>query len=119
MDPQDARKRLLDERAEIRRSLGMVEESGQEDRQAETAEGPHDRGDEAQPLTAEYEDDAIAATLRDRLDQVERALRRIGEGSWGRSVRSGVPIPAERLEADPAAEFTVEEAAEQERAPGG
>ena len=30
--------------------------------------------------------------------------------SSGRSVRSGAPIPDERLEADPAAELTVEEA---------
>ena len=32
-------------------------------------------------------------------------------GSYGRSVRSGQPIPDERLEADPLAELTVEEAA--------
>ncbi len=38
------------------------------------------------------------------------ALKRLDDGSYGRSVRSGVPIPDERLEADPAAELTVEEA---------
>jgi DnaK suppressor protein len=31
-------------------------------------------------------------------------------GTYGRSTVSGVPIPDERLEADPAAELTVEEA---------
>ena len=115
MDPQDARKRLLDERAEIMRSLGLTEESGRQDREAETADGPQDQADGAQPLSAEYTDDAIAQTLRDRLQQVERALRRVDDGTWGRSVRSGKPIPQARLEADPAAELTVEEAAEQER----
>ena len=55
-------------------------------------------------------DDAIAESLRDRLDAIDRALRRLDEGTYGRSVRSGVPIPDERLEADPAAELTVEEA---------
>jgi DnaK suppressor protein len=119
MDPEQARSRLVAERAEIRQSLGLVEESAREDREAATAGGPHDRADEAQPLAAEYTDDAIAESLHGRLDRVERALRRIGEGTWGRSVRSGVPIPQERLEADPAADLTVEEAAEQERAAGG
>ena len=37
-------------------------------------------------------------------------LQRLEEGTYGRSVRSGAPIPDERLEADPAAELTVEEA---------
>jgi hypothetical protein len=37
-------------------------------------------------------------------------------GSYGRSVRSGQPIPDERLAADPLAELTVEEAAAAERA---
>jgi DnaK suppressor protein len=118
MSPEEARTRLLAERAEIRRSLGLVEESGQQDRAAATTEG-QDIADGAQPLTAEYEDDAVAATLRTRLDQVEQALLRIDAGTWGRSVRSGVPIPAARLAADPAADLTVTEAAERERAGEG
>jgi len=33
----------------------------------------------------------------------------LADGTFGRSVRSGAPIPDDRLEADPAAELTVEE----------
>jgi DnaK suppressor protein len=44
------------------------------------------------------------------LAALERAERRIEEGTFGTSVRSGLPIPDARLEADPAAELTVEEA---------
>src|SRR6266566_9619920 len=55
-----------------------------------------------QPLTAEGMDDAIAESMRDRLAAIDRALKRLDEGTYGRSVRSGVPIPPERLEADPA-----------------
>ena len=36
--------------------------------------------------------------------------QRLAEGTFGVSVRSGAPIPDDRLEADPAAELTVEEA---------
>jgi RNA polymerase-binding transcription factor len=53
----------------------------------------------------------VAAGLRDRLAALDRALRRVEDGSYGRSIRSGAPIPDERLEADPAAELTVQEAA--------
>ena len=41
----------------------------------------------------------------------ERAEQRLDDGTYGRSIRSGDPIPDERLRADPAAELTVEEAA--------
>ena len=60
-------------------------------------------------------DDAITDSMRDRLAAIDRALKRLDDGSYGRSVRSGKPIPDERLEADPAAELTVEEARQAER----
>jgi DnaK suppressor protein len=68
--------------------------------------------DSAEPLTAEGADDAVAAELRERLAALDRADQRLAEGTYGRSVRSGAVIPDDRLEADPAAELTVEEAAE-------
>jgi DnaK suppressor protein len=57
-------------------------------------------------------DDAIAESLRDRITVIDRALKRLDDGTYGLSVRSGEPIPDERLEADPAAELTVAEAAQ-------
>ena len=67
--------------------------------------------DPAQSITAEGTDDAVAESLQDRLRAIERAEQRLAEGTFGLSVRSGAAIPDERLEADPAAELTVEEAA--------
>ena len=113
MDADEARAKLQAERAEVSRLLSDTEASGEQDREAEGEVG--DAGDAAQPLTAEGMDDSIAETLRDRLEQIDRALGRLDDGTYGRSVRSGQPIPAERLEADPAAELTVEEAAAAER----
>jgi DnaK suppressor protein len=100
MDNEQARARLLAERAEVEGLLRDTED--------EAATG--DIEDAAQPLTAEGMDDSIADTLRERLEALDRALRRLDDGTYGRSVRSGVPIPEERLEADPAAELTIEEA---------
>jgi DnaK suppressor protein len=108
MDADQARERLLAERAEVEDLLRDAESAGQQDRAAEDETG--DVADAAQPLTAQGLDDAVADSLRDRLAALGRALQRLDDGSYGRSVRSGLPIPDERLEADPAAELTVEEA---------
>jgi DnaK suppressor protein len=108
MDEDQARARLRSERAEVAGLLTDAESAGQQDRAAEDETG--DIADSAQPLTAQGMDDAIAASLRDRLAALDRALQRLDEGSYGRSILSGQAIPDERLDADPAAELTVEEA---------
>jgi RNA polymerase-binding transcription factor len=111
MDEAQVRARLEAERAEVDQLLAGTESAARQDREAQGEQG--DMGDAAQPLAAEGMDDAVAESLRGRLAAIDRALRRLDEGSYGRSVRSGRPIPPERLEADPAAELTVEEAQEQ------
>ncbi len=112
MDEEKARRRLRAERAEVERLLADTEQSARADRDSEDEKGV-DFGDPAQPLSAEGEDDAIAESLRDRLAAIGRAEQRLANGTYGRSVRSGQPIPDARLDADPAAELTVEEAAAQ------
>ena len=109
MDANKARARLLTEHAEITALLRDAQRAGEQDREAQEVIG--DEEDHAQPLASQGIDDAVAVTLRERLDALERALKRLDDGTYGRSVRSGLPIPAGRLEADPAAELTVEEAA--------
>jgi DnaK suppressor protein len=113
MDQGVARKRLLAERDEVAQLLKNTESAGSQDREAE--DEPGDYADAAQPLTAEGMDDALAEGFRDRLGAIDRALKRLDDGSYGRSVRSGQPIPDARLEADPAAEVTVEEAAAEQQ----
>jgi RNA polymerase-binding transcription factor len=111
MDNEQARTRLLAERAEVEGLLRDTEQAGQQDRatEDEVAE-TGDYEDAAQSLAAEGQDDSVAETLRERLEALNRALTRLDDGTYGRSVRSGQPIPEERLEADPAAELTIEEA---------
>ncbi|MGA2522002.1 MAG: hypothetical protein ABSG81_14440 [Acidimicrobiales bacterium] len=107
MDGTRARELLS---AERRRVEGLLEETGdaaQQDRSAANEGG--DMADPAERLTAEEGDDAVIAALRNRLDAIGRAEARLQQGTYGRSVRSGAPIPDDRLEADPAAELTVEE----------
>lgn len=111
MDQDRARALLTAERAEVQDLLGGAVEAGAEDRETEDEAATGDYSDAAQPLSAEGMDDSIADTLRDRLAAIDRALARLDDGTYGLSVRSGEPIPDERLEADPAAELTVAEAA--------
>jgi len=115
MDSERARSLLTAERDEVQGLLKDAETAGQEDRVAEVDSESGDIEDAAQGLTAEGMDDAITESLRNRLDAIERALQRLNAGTYGRSVRSGEPIPDERLEADPAAELTVQEARAAER----
>ncbi len=109
MDEDGARKLLRDERAEVQRLLSDTGTAQQLDRTAGRETG--DSADAAQVLTAEGVDDAFAAGLRERLAALNRAEARLDRGVFGRSIRSGLPIPDERLEADPTAELAVEEAA--------
>lgn len=111
VDSDRAQALLRQERARVVGLLREAEAAVQQDQQTGSEVG--DTGDQAQMLTAEGLDDAVAAGLRDRLAALDRAEQRLASGTYGRSVRSGRPIPDERLAADPAAELTVEEASAQ------
>jgi DnaK suppressor protein len=108
VEAEEAKALLGAERARVEGLLEDATRSGQDDRSA--ASEPGNRSDSAEPLTSELTNDAVAAELRLRLEAIGRAERRIEEGTYGRSVRSGEPIADERLRADPTAELTVEEA---------
>ena len=108
MDEDQARARLTAERAEVQSLLQETEAEARQNREA--ADEPGDIADPAQTVTAADMADLVSARLRDRLAAIGRALRRLDDGTYGRSVRSGAPIPDDRLDADPAAELTIEEA---------
>ena len=95
------------ERAEIQSRLAARSRELEETLPRE--EDIREEGDEAkivtdlEPVLAESELD------RDTLEKIERALRRIEEGTYGVSEVSGKPIPLERLEAVPWATTLVDE----------
>jgi DnaK suppressor protein len=70
--------------------------------------------DDAQRLTTlELDGNLVARNVR-RLTQVERALKKISEVTYGLSDASNRPIPKERLEAIPESIYTVAEQATRE-----
>ena len=108
MDQDQARVLLAGERARLER---LLQAATGEPQAAELG----DDVDDADRRNAEETGMAVDQLLRARLAALERAEARLAAGSYGRSVRSGRPIPDERLEADPLAELTAEEAAAAER----
>jgi RNA polymerase-binding transcription factor len=108
MDQAQARTLLAGERARLQRLL-----------QAETsrpqAADQGDEVDEADRRNAEQTGTAVDQLLQARWAALQRAEARLAAGNYGRSVHSGQPIPDQRLEADPLAELTVQEAAAAQR----
>jgi DnaK suppressor protein len=110
MDEARAKTLIEGERARIQALLKDASAASEEDR--EGANEPGDMSDPAESLTSEGTADAVATELALRLEALERAEQRLRAGTFGRSIRSGTPIPDDRLEADPAVELTIEEARE-------
>src|SRR5262249_62282893 len=98
MDLDQARARLQAERAEVAELLADAESAGQQDRETEDEETTVYVSDAAPSLAAEGIDDAVAESMRERLATIDRALRRLDEGTYGRSGPSGLPIPDDRLQ---------------------
>jgi DnaK suppressor protein len=115
---EQQRERLLglrDELVRIREGMAADEEDLGE------SEGDQvlDSGDLSQDMFTREMDASIGEQAERRLGEVDRALRKIEEGTYGLSDESGEPIPRGRLEAVPEAARTVEEQQrfEQERRP--
>jgi RNA polymerase-binding transcription factor len=107
MKTERAKELLAAERERIEREMAALGREGPEE-----GDERREPGDYASENLYQDEFDAgRAQDLRDRLAAVERAEARLADGTFGRSVRSGEPIPDERLEANPTAELTVSEQA--------
>lgn len=109
MEPTRVRKMIDSERERIKGLLESLATERAGDVKA-AADAKTSLFDSANPLAHELVDDAVAEQLSARLAALDRASDRLQAGTYGFSLRSGRPIPEERLEADPAAELLVEEA---------
>jgi DnaK suppressor protein len=116
IDEAHARELLHRERERIESSLADLKRvRGSEVDQLGT---DADLTDDGELIGDEEVDDAVAAQLRAELEAVERAEKRLEDGTYGFSVESGEPIPAQRLDAIPWAERTPEEQERYERTHG-
>jgi len=102
---------------ELRRQLQRSEDSAAQERSRRADQGREAREleEDAQDLAEREIDEAVHRHDDRRLRAVERALKKIEEGTYGLSDLSGTPIPAARLQAIPEALLTVEEEAQAEK----
>jgi len=108
VDEARARELLQAERERIERALAHRARDDAADQ-----EGEVDPGDLASDLYQDELDEGLEDDLQEQLASVQRAEQRLADGTYGRSVLSGEPIPDARLEALPTAELTADEERDQ------
>ena len=96
---------LRDQILQLRRGRESAEASAN----AETSGQAHEFEDDAQKLDALELQGSLTAADDGRLSNIERALQKIEDGTYGLSEGSGAPISVERLEAVPEALYTLDE----------
>jgi RNA polymerase-binding transcription factor DksA len=120
MDTDLARQRLADERARLDGVKSTFDDEGLTEQSESDSVGELSSYDQHQAdmgtETFEREKDlSILEQVEAELADVEHALRRLDDGTYGTCEVCGKAIPDERLEAMPAARLCLEHQAEAER----
>jgi RNA polymerase-binding protein DksA len=114
----ELRARLEEERDELAAQLSAIEEDSFATTQSELAGdvGLDDEAADAGTATFEREKDlSIEQNVRDLLQKIERALKRIDEGTYGICERCGKPIEKARIKALPYVDLCIKDAKAQSR----
>lgn len=114
----DLRGRLEEERAELHDQLTTIEEETFAATQSELSGdvGLDDESADAGTATFEREKDlSIENNVRDLLDKIDRALKRIDDGAFGICARCGKPIEKARIKALPYVDLCIKDAQAQSR----
>jgi DnaK suppressor protein len=97
---------------ELRRQIVQVRRGQSSEQDAVNADAgaqAREFEDDAQKLTTLELEGNLAAADDNRLSNIERALQKIEDGTYGLSDASGAPISIERLEASPESIYTLDE----------
>lgn len=89
------------------RALRAQDSSGGEEAAAGRRELDEHPGDQPTDLFLREQDAAVEESIRTELREIEQAVHRLHEGTYGYCGRCGKPIPVERLEYLPFAVFCV------------
>ncbi|HLI88835.1 MAG TPA: TraR/DksA C4-type zinc finger protein [Ktedonobacteraceae bacterium] len=113
MDIQQQKRRLEEKERELQQQIGALTEAHPTPVDPiEISEGPQDFEDTAVDFLETQKEQAVLVNEQALLTEVQNALKRIDEGTYGRCIVCGQPIPEKRLEAIPwAARCVKDEAA--------
>jgi RNA polymerase-binding protein DksA len=114
----DLRARLLEEQVELQDQLRTIEDTTFATTQSDLSGdvGLDDEAADAGTATFEREKDlSIEQNVRDLLQKIERALKRMEDGSYGVCERCGKPIEKARVKALPYVDLCIKDAQAQSR----
>ena len=114
----DLRARLLEEREELQDQLTTIEDNSFATTQSDMSGdvGLDDESADAGTATFEREKDlSIEQNVRDLLQKIDRALKRIEAGTYGVCDRCGKPIEKARVKALPYVDLCIKDAQAQVR----
>jgi RNA polymerase-binding transcription factor len=118
IDTEQLRQRMLEERQRVVDAIDNIHAENPGSIGEETEETTFQDNHLGDIATATF-DREMASTLEDNsthvLTEIDAALKRIDEGTFGVCTRCGKPISAERLEALPWATLCIDDKRKQER----
>ena len=118
MDPEHARERLEEERVRLESVMESFAGEGDETESeslGELSDADQHQADVGTETFEREKDLSILERVEAELADVERALERINDGTYGRCEACGKPMDEERLEAVPAARLCLADQAAAER----
>jgi DnaK suppressor protein len=107
VDLDDRRTELLDLRARVLGAAQDIVEGDVEDGELSSAAGDQHIADHASEMVDREVDESLEENAEQIVHEIDRALTRIDEGTYGRCERCGGEIPEARLEAVPYATLCV------------
>ena len=110
-DDDEARRRLTTERQRVQGLIQSIHADGIDESEVdEVGDVPHvtDPADQGSELFEREKDLAILEQLEGDLAEIEAALQRLDEGTYGVDEVTGQPIARDRLEAYPTARTNVD-----------
>ena len=117
MDLDEARQRLSDERERLTQVKNEMQSAGENEREStsELSSMDQHQADVGTELFDRERDLGILEAVEGELAEVERALVRIDEGTYGTCEACGKQIGDDRLEAQPYARLCVQDQQQAER----
>ena len=118
MEADQTRHRLDEERERLeglREEYASLREASEEDGMQELSSVDQHQADIASETFDRSKDLSILDEVEAELAEIEHALKRLDEGSYGTCEACGKTIPDERLDAMPATRFCVDDQAQAER----
>lgn len=118
MDQDDARRRLDEERTrlqEVRSGFDDLKSETEDESLGELSSVDQHQADVGTETFNRERDLSILERVEAELADIDHALRRLDEGSYGTCEACGKPIGDDRLEAMPAARFCLDDQATAER----